>query len=107
MTVRTSIPWLDDMGSVLDSAAEEVALRAQALMDPFVPKETGALRGSARVDGSGVVYTEDYADAVYGAPEDAGWTTPGTGPRWDEKMVDERGEELAEYAALAVLEGML
>lgn len=71
------------------------ALANQALadMNQFVPMDDGILRQSATVDidGSAVNYNTPYAKAqFYGRVGKGGYpvhnyTTPGTGPRWDEK----------------------
>ena len=106
MTVIARVPWLGDIGGAIGSARDEVAQEAMARMEPHVPKETGALRGSARVDDGSVVYLEEYAAPVYEAPEGTGWTTEGTGPRWDEKLDDEDMEHIERYALDAILGAM-
>lgn len=71
------------------------ALANQALadMNQFVPKRENNLRQatSVDVDGSGINYHMPYAKPqFYGRVGKGGYpvrkyTTPGTGPRWDEK----------------------
>ena len=71
------------------------ALANQALadMNQFVPADETALRQSATIatDGSAVNYNTPYAkEQFYGRVGKGGYpvrnyTTPGTGPRWDEK----------------------
>lgn len=64
------------------------ALANQALadMNQYVPMDEGILRMSASIDidGKAVNYNTPYAKAqFYGTFSN--YTTPGTGPRWDEK----------------------
>ncbi|MFD1411516.1 minor capsid protein [Lapidilactobacillus gannanensis] len=62
-----------------------LATQASADMNQFVPMKEGYLRKSNIIprDGSYIEYTMPYSSRMfYGDP---GWqyTTPGTGPRWD------------------------
>ena len=67
---------------------------AHQAMEPTVPKKVGDLRSYSFVnsDGSAVVYTQPYARVQFlglidGKYPIAKYTTPGTGPRWDQKFV--------------------
>ena len=73
----------------------QYALANQALadMNQYVPKREGDLRTavSMGIDGTEIIYNMPYAKAqFYGFVGKGGYpvrnyTTPGTGPRWDEK----------------------
>lgn len=61
-------------------AASEAAM---TLMADMVPKDTGALRKSAKALPTRVTYTTPYARKVfYWTDPEPHWTTPGTGPLW-------------------------
>lgn len=64
------------------------AVANQALMDmnQFVPMDEGILRQSATVDidGSHINYNMPYANRLFKFYMH-NYTTPGTGPRWDNK----------------------
>ena len=64
------------------------ALANQALadMNQFVPKQEGILRQSATIDidGGGINYNTPYAARLF-YMHMYNYTTPGTGPRWDNK----------------------
>lgn len=67
-------------------------------MDKYVPKDIGNLRDTVVKDGevtsnvtaNTITYTQEYAHAQYTGEVNghkiSKWTTPGTGPRWDERM---------------------
>lgn len=56
---------------------------AMTLMADSVPKDTGALRMSAKALPTKVTYTAPYAKKVfYWTNPQPHWTTPGTGPLW-------------------------
>lgn len=60
-------------------------------MDKYVPKDTGALRENVDIKADSITYQSDYAEEqykgiVYGQPV-KNYTTPGTGPYWDKRMV--------------------
>lgn len=63
-----------------------LANQAMADMNQFVPMDEGILRMSASidVDGSHVNYNMPYAAEMFYMPK-YNYTTPGTGPRWDNK----------------------
>ncbi|GGB26821.1 hypothetical protein GCM10011409_00180 [Lentibacillus populi] len=64
------------------------ALANQALadMNQFVPMDEGILRQTATIDidGSGINYNTPYARRMFYMYM-YNYTTPGTGPRWDNK----------------------
>jgi len=61
-------------------------------MDKYVPKDEGNLR-LYKIEGNYIVYDQPYARyQYYGIREDSThkvqhYTTPGTGPYWDRRMV--------------------
>lgn len=60
-------------------------------MDKYVPKDTGMLRENVAVKSDSITYQSPYAHAqyvgiVHGSPV-KNYTTPGTGPYWDKRMV--------------------
>ena len=65
------------------------ALASQALadMNQYVPKRESNLRTAVSIglDGAEIIYNMPYAKAQFYAPGGWDYTTPGTGPRWDEK----------------------
>lgn len=67
----------------------QYALANQALadMNQYVPKRESNLRTavSMGIDGTEIIYNMPYAKAQFYAPGGWKYTTPGTGPRWDEK----------------------
>ena len=62
-------------------------------MDKYVPKDTGALRETVVKGTDYIKYNMPYAHAqyvgiVHGTPVNPdNYTTPGTGPYWDKRMV--------------------
>ena len=60
-------------------------------MDKYVPKDTGALRENVTIDSNSITYEQPYAHAQYIGEVNGGkvvnYTTPGTGPYWDKRMV--------------------
>ena len=60
-------------------------------MDNYVPKDTGALRETVTIDSNSITYEQEYAHAQYIGEVNGGkvtnYTTPGTGPYWDKRMV--------------------
>lgn len=84
--------------------------RCKAYMDRFTPRLDGHLRGetgSVDVQADSITYELDYASyQYYGQREDGShkvvnYTTLGTGPYWDRRMVsanmDDIIEEVEEY----------
>mgnify|MGYP004466595905 FL=1 len=59
-------------------------------MDKYVPKDTGTLRENVTIDSDRITYEQLYAHAQYIGEVNGGqvtnYTTPGTGPYWDERM---------------------
>lgn len=62
------------------------ANQALADMNQFVPMDEGILRQTATIDisGEGINYNTPYAARLFYMPM-YNYTTPGTGPRWDDK----------------------
>ena len=62
-------------------------------MDKYVPKDEGNLRTIVDVESNSITYEMPYARyQYYGVREDGthavqNYTTPGTGPYWDKRMV--------------------
>ena len=60
-------------------------------MDKYVPKDTGVLREKVTIDSNSITYEQQYAHAQYIGEVNGGqvvnYTTPGTGPYWDKRMV--------------------
>ena len=62
-------------------------------MDKYVPKDEGNLRTIVDIEDSSITYESPYARyQYYGIREDGthqvqNYTTPGTGPYWDKRMV--------------------
>ena len=57
-------------------------------MDKYIPKDTGALRTIVDKGSNYITYENEYAHYQYvnQFPEE-NYTTPGTGPYWDKRMV--------------------
>lgn len=59
-------------------------------MDKYVPKDTGILRENVTINSNSITYEQPYAHAQYVGEVNGGtvvnYTTPGTGPYWDERM---------------------
>lgn len=64
--------------------ADQFEISAQ----PFIPKRHGDLRAQRIIaaDGSNIAYTQLYAGYQFYAPDGWHYTTPGTGPHWDEQV---------------------
>jgi hypothetical protein len=60
-------------------------------MDKYVPKDTGNLRTIVNIEADSITYESPYAHAQYIGEVNGGqvknYTTPGTGPYWDKRMV--------------------
>ena len=69
------------------SGKRMLAGQAMADMNQYVPAKSHVLRLSVSIgiDGSSIHYNTPYARRHFYAPGDWNYTTPGTGPRWDEK----------------------
>jgi hypothetical protein len=55
-------------------------------MDKYVPKDTGNLRTIVDIQSDSITYESPYARKQYETQYD-NYTTPGTGPYWDKRMV--------------------
>ncbi|WP_193064909.1 minor capsid protein [Oceanobacillus oncorhynchi] len=58
--------------------------QAMADMNRFVPKKDNILRETAHFDGDNIIYNQPYAGRMFYMYM-YNYTTPGTGPRWDNK----------------------
>lgn len=77
-------------------------------MDKYVPREYGDLRKNVTLTSNSITYESPYARyQYYGVREDgthqvSNYTTPGTGPYWDERMLsvekNELEQEVQKYA---------
>lgn len=62
-------------------------------MDKYVPKDEGNLRTIVDIESDSITYESPYARYQYYGMRDDGthvvqnYTTPGTGPYWDKRMV--------------------
>ena len=62
-------------------------------MDKYVPMDEGNLRTNVNIQSNSITYESPYARSqYYGVREDGthevhNYTTPGTGPYWDKRMV--------------------
>lgn len=65
--------------------------RCYTHMDKYVPKDTGTLRETVTLTSNSITYEQEYAHAQYIGEVNGGqvknYTTPGTGPYWDKRMV--------------------
>ena len=65
--------------------------RCADYMDKYVPKDTGELRETVTIDSNSITYEQPYAHAQYIGEVKGGkvvnYTTPGTGPYWDKRMI--------------------
>lgn len=80
---------IDDNGP----AQKFLVSTAQKYMDEFVPKNIGNLRTIIHMDSHSITYMSPYASyQYYGMRKDdshqvKNYTTPGTGPYWDQRML--------------------
>ena len=60
-------------------------------MDKYIPKDNGLLREIVTLTSNSITYEQEYAHAQYIGEVNGGkvvnYTTPGTGPYWDKRMV--------------------
>lgn len=65
--------------------------RCYTYMDKYVPKDMGTLRETVTLTSNSITYEQPYAHAQYIGEVNGGkvvnYTTPGTGPYWDKRMV--------------------
>ena len=67
-------------------------------MDKYIPRDTGMLRTNINKTANSITYESPYAHAQYignvkGSPV-VNYTTAGTGPYWDRKMVTAEMEDI-------------
>ena len=77
-------------------------------MDKYVPMDEGNLRTNVDIKSNSITYESPYAKYQYKGMRDDGsrvvknYTTPGTGPYWDKRMVsaeiDDVVKEVQDYA---------
>ena len=69
-------------------------------MDKYVPKDNGLLREIVTIDSNSITYEQPYAHAQYIGEVNGGkvtnYTTPGTGPYWDKRMVSAEIQDVVE-----------
>ena len=69
-------------------------------MDKYVPMDIGNLRTVVDINSNSITYESPYAEyQYYGEREDnshkvENYTTPGTGPYWDERMISAEGKDV-------------
>ena len=69
-------------------------------MDKFIPKDEGNLRLIKDIQSDKIVYESPYARYQYYGMRDDGthvvknYTTPGTGPYWDKRMLSAKGQDI-------------
>ena len=69
-------------------------------MDKYVPKDEGNLRTVVSIQANSITYESPYARYQYYGMRDDGthvvrnYTTPGTGPYWDKKMVSAEMQDI-------------
>ncbi len=72
--------------------------RCYTHMDKYVPKDNGILRENVTIDSNSITYEQEYAHAQYIGEVNGGkvvnYTTPGTGPYWDKRMVSAEMQDI-------------
>ena len=72
--------------------------RCYTYMDKYVPKDPGTLREDVTITNGSITYEQEYAYVQYIGESNGypikNYTTPGTGPYWDERMVSAEGNEV-------------
>ena len=69
-------------------------------MDKYVPMDTGTLRETVALTESTITYEQPYAGYQYygerkdGSHKVSNYTTPGTGPYWDKRMVSAEMQDI-------------
>lgn len=83
----------DKINSRIEKARKPMANQFMIEADRYVPKRQGTLRQSGCVsnDGRSVIWNTPYAHYQYKGVSKLGktgwtYTTPGTGPKWDERV---------------------
>lgn len=77
-------------------------------MDKYVPMDIGALRINVRQSADDITYQSPYAHAQYvGITKGVvkNYTTPGTGPYWDRRMVSAEMQEVVKETQRYVNKG--
>lgn len=93
-----------DLGISSNGAKQrELTNTVYRYMYKYVPfsGDTGKvhLRENVAIGNDSITFKSVYAKRIYYGDENWNWTTPGTGPYWDEKMLSaERGDLLKEVA---------
>lgn len=102
---------LDELfgAAAMEAAQDEMSSHWRDLMEPHVPIESGALRGSVTVDGQEITYTEDYANIVYNMDDQAtNWTagkSQDVHSHWGDYAKSLHLGELEEYMARFIMRG--
>ena len=92
--------YIDSLDTIVKKLKLEEGGEAQAFltetcykaMDEFVPKRDGNLRTVVDLRTNSITYQSPYAEYQYygeradGSHPVSNYTTPGTGPYWDERM---------------------
>lgn len=72
--------------------------RCYTHMDKYVPMDTGDLRRVHTLTSDTITYEQPYAHAQYVGIVNGGevknYTTPGTGPYWDKRMVSAEMQDI-------------
>ena len=67
-------------------------------MDKYIPKDNGLLREIVTLTSNSITYEQEYAHAQYIGEVNGGkvvnYTTPGTGPYWDKRMVSAEMQDI-------------
>lgn len=109
--VEVDTPQLDRLADASRHAdvVEEVSMRAEQMMRPYVPVQESTLRDSAQLNSdfrSGVlIWNMPYAAKQYYVPMNHTDKAKMATDHWDEAMMKDRGEKLAEYAGKAFMGG--
>lgn len=75
------------VGQMVDRGQYALANQVHADSNLYAPKKTGDMRIQSYVtnDNKQVIWNAPYARRQYYAPNGWKYTTPGTGPKWDQK----------------------
>lgn len=109
--VEVDTPQLDRLADASRHAdvVEEVSMRAEEMMRPYVPVQESILRDSAQLHSDfragEIIWSTPYAAKHYYVPMDHTDPAGKATDHWDEAMMEEHGDELAEYAGLAYMGG--
>ena len=100
--------YIDSLDTIVKKLKLEEGGEAQAFltetcykaMDEFVPKRDGNLRTVVDLRTNSITYQSPYAEYQYygeradGSHQVQNYTTPGTGPYWDERMISVKMESI-------------